>query len=167
MKMEYKMRFGATVLALLIAQLTYAQQYSTQTPENRSVYREINDPSTGSRWLLMIDSSHPGGPGRWLRAEGQPEVRLPGEQRSTRSLNKHIAAPIAVPVIHAGDRVIVEEHSDVAEARLEGVALGPAAVDAAFKARLVIGGKVVGVVATASGHAVLQLGMQPGMGERP
>lgn len=165
------MQFGATALALLIAQGTFAQQFSVQTPEKAEVYREIDDPSTGSRWLLTIDPSHPGGPGRLLRAEGLSEGRSPQAQGSLRSQVEHTAAPIAVPVIHAGDRVIVEEHSEVAEARLEGFALGPAAVGAPLRARLVFGGKVVWAVAAAPGRAILQPemqpGMQPGKEERP
>ncbi|MGA2216920.1 MAG: hypothetical protein ABSG51_02485 [Terracidiphilus sp.] len=169
MKTDVKIRFGATLLALLIAQRTSAQRLPVQAAENAEVYREIDDPSTGSRWLLTIDPRHPGGPGRLLPAEAQPKGRSP-QTEDTR-----IAAPVAVPVIHAGDRVIVEEHSEVAEARLEGFALGPAAVGAPLSLRLVIGGRVVRAVAAAPGRAILQpgmqLGMQPGMqagkGERP
>ena len=57
-------------------------------------------------------------------------------------------------MIHAGDKLIVEEHTAVVEARLEAVALGPAAQGAVFKARLKIGGKVVRAVAVSAGHAV-------------
>ena len=55
------------------------------------------------------------------------------------------------PVIHAGDVLIVEEHTAVVEARLEAVALGPAAAGAIFRARLKIGGKVVRAVAVSAG----------------
>jgi hypothetical protein len=55
----------------------------------------------------------------------------------------------------------------VAEAHLEGFALGPAVIGAALRARLVIGGKVVWAVATAPGRAVLKPEMQPWRGERP
>ena len=69
----------------------------------------------------------------------------------------------ALPVIHAGDRLIVEENSSVVEARLEAVALGPAAVGSLLQARLRIGGRVVRVVALASGRAEFQseIGVRP------
>ena len=52
--------------------------------------------------------------------------------------------------------VIVEEHTAVVEARLEAMALGPAAVGGAFRARLRMGGKVVRAVALGPGRAVLE-----------
>jgi flagella basal body P-ring formation protein FlgA len=57
------------------------------------------------------------------------------------------------PVIRSGDRLVVEESSAVVEARLEAVALGPAAEGAEFRVRLAIGGKVVLAVALGPGHA--------------
>jgi hypothetical protein len=58
-----------------------------------------------------------------------------------------------VPVIHAGDALIIEENSALVEARLEAVALGPAESGWAFNARLKIGGNVVRVVALGPGRA--------------
>lgn len=57
------------------------------------------------------------------------------------------------PVIHAGDEVIVEEHTAVVDARLEARALASAPIGAEFTARLKIGGLVVRVVALAAGRA--------------
>ena len=48
---------------------------------------------------------------------------------------------------------MVEEHTAVADVRLEAVALEPAVKGAHFKARLKIGGKVVRVVAVSPGRA--------------
>jgi flagella basal body P-ring formation protein FlgA len=73
-----------------------------------------------------------------------------------------IANPLQ-PVIHAGDRVIVEENSPVVEARLEAVALGPAALGSALEVRLKIGGLVVRAIARGPGRAALQ----PEIGVRP
>jgi hypothetical protein len=56
-------------------------------------------------------------------------------------------------MIHAGDALILEEHTAVAEARLQAVALGPAAKGAVFEARLKIGGKMVRAVAISAGRA--------------
>jgi hypothetical protein len=62
---------------------------------------------------------------------------------------------MAVPVIRAGDRIVVEEHTDVVDAVLEAVALGPAVEQGPLDVRLRIGGRVVRVVALAPGRARL------------
>ena len=111
-----------------------------------AIVREIDDPHTGERWLLMSDSTHPGGPGRMV-----PVV----EMRSRTLLNEPLGAPLR-PVIHAGDRLIVEENTPMAEARLEATALGPAAIGSPFEVRLKIGGKVLRAVALAPGRAAIQ-----------
>jgi hypothetical protein len=56
-------------------------------------------------------------------------------------------------MIHAGDRLIVEENTALVEARLEAVALGPAQLGSPLNVRLTIGGHVVRVVALGPGHA--------------
>jgi hypothetical protein len=63
--------------------------------------REIGDPHTGDRWLLMRDPRHPGGPGLLLLvAAGRTGLRQAAQGAQT-----------PVPLIHAGDRVTVEEHT--------------------------------------------------------
>jgi hypothetical protein len=119
------------------------------------VVREIEDPHTGDQWKLMRDPAHPEGPGRLVL------VVEPGiEPVSSRTSDRKQPALSATkqtqfhPVIHAGDALIVEEHTAVVEARLEAVALGPAGEGAIFRVRLKIGGKVVRAVAVSAGHAV-------------
>ncbi len=121
----------------------------TTSRARENVLREIDDPATGDLWLLLRDPSQPAGPGRLVLAPQRtvsqkrmgdgPAPAVPGGER---------------PVIHTGDALTVEEHTPVVDARLEGVALGPAAKGAYFRARLKIGGKVVRVEAVAPGHAV-------------
>ena len=107
------------------------------------IVREIDDPHTGDRWLLMLDSRHPGGPGLLLLvAEGRTELRQAGRGAET-----------PAPIVHAGDRVIVEEHNAVVDLRLEAVAMGPAAPGTGFNARLAIGGNIVRAIALAPGRA--------------
>jgi hypothetical protein len=112
----------------------------------RDVVREIDDPHSGAVWLLFRDAERPGGPGRLMLAA----------QSNARARNPKDPVPVAesLPVIRAGDALIVEEHSAVVDARLEAIALGSAARGSAFKARLRIGGKVVRVVALAPGRAI-------------
>lgn len=61
----------------------------------------------------------------------------------------------ASPAIHAGERLMVEEKSAVAEGRLEAVALEPAQIGSTLDVRLRTGGKVMRAVAVAPGRAVL------------
>jgi hypothetical protein len=58
-------------------------------------------------------------------------------------------------VTHAGDTVIVEEHTAVVDSRLEAVALGSAARGGEFQARLKIGGAVIRAIALDAGRASL------------
>jgi len=112
------------------------------------VLRQIEDPSTGDLWLLLRDRSRPAGPGRLVLARQRMNTQ--------RAISGGPAQPLSRgerPVIHTGDALMVEEHTAVVDARLEAVALEPAAKGAHFKARLKIGGKVVRVVAVSQGRA--------------
>jgi len=128
------------------------------------VVREIDDPHTGERWLLVRDGQQPGGPGRLLLA-GQVQAEM--IRREPGGAAWQIAAAPAkfrfLPVIRAGDRLIVEEHTPVVDALLEARALNPAALGSVLEARLSIGGRVVQVVALGPGRAELE----PGTGGRP
>ena len=112
------------------------------------ILREIEDPATGDRWLLVAGVR--GGPGRLILA-GHESNAAKGAGESE-SQSRRISGQ---PLIHAGDALIVEDHTAVADVRLEAVALGPAAEGAPFEARLKIGGIVVRVVLTAPGRALL------------
>ncbi len=109
-------------------------------PETAQLVREIDDPHSGARWMLLRDPGHPGGPGRMV---------LAGASRLAEKVPQR-------PIIRAGDRLIVEENTAVVEARLEAVALGPAASGSAFDVRLEIGGRIARVVALAPGRAAFQ-----------
>jgi hypothetical protein len=61
-----------------------------------------------------------------------------------------------VPVLRAGDRLIVEEDTPVVAAHLEATALGLATVGGELDVRLKIGGKVVRAVALGPGRAALK-----------
>jgi hypothetical protein len=126
------------------------------------VLREIDDPHNGDRWLLTLDPNHPGGPGQ-LRlvaaAHGSSAERReprPGELLQGEPLQAGPASEPAPPVIRSGDRVIVEQHTPVVDARLEAVAMSPAQVGSAFNARLTMSGGMVRVVAVAPGRAVIE-----------
>ena len=109
------------------------------------VLREIKDPSSGTRWLLLADPAHPGGPGRLVAVGGEAPAAAP----------KAAGAEALKPIVRAGDRVVIEEHSSVVNTRLEAVALEPAGEGAVLQARLKFGGKVMRVIVTGPGRAVI------------
>lgn len=120
------------------------------------VVREIDDPHTGNRWLLLRNDLLPGGPGRLVLVAAHRNA--PGG--ATWRAESQTGATQLLPVIRAGDRLIVEEHTARVDAVLEARALTPAAPGAALDVRLTIGGHVVRAIALGPGRAALQ-------GERP
>jgi len=136
---------GFAVAAIAAGVPAFAQKIpvSAQARQGAEVLREIDDPANGGRWLLERDEEHPGGPGLLVLVEqGGP----------TRTAIRRKAAE-AVPVIRAGDRVLVEAHTAVMDAELEGVATMPAAVGSEFAVRLKMGGRVLHALAVGPGRA--------------
>lgn len=134
--------------AVLVAVTAIAIWPRIAAAQGGTAVRVLNDAAIGDRWMLERDPDHPGDPGRLVRVEG-------GAQKTAPVQGARVAATV---VIHAGDRVVVEEKTATVEARLEGVALGAAASGRMLTVRLAVGGKVVYATATASGHA--RLGME-------
>ena len=129
------------------------------------IVREIDDPHTGERWLLMRDDRVPGGPGRLVRIAIQRNTAAIGSEtaaiQAQRASETHQV--LQQPAIRAGDRLIVEEHTAVADGVLQARALSPAFLGSTFNVRLTIGGKVMRAVALGPGRAALQ----PETGVRP
>lgn len=110
--------------------------------------RVIDDPSLGTRWLLMRDPTGRGGPGRLVLAA----MMRTAERREEPAFASHR------PMIHAGDWLIVSESTPVIEARFEAIALSPAMIGSSLNVRLKIGGVVLRAVAMAPGQAAIQQG---------
>ncbi len=159
-----KTRLGIVLMVLAAAKSALGQAGGTSYSNSNvfvssgmelsqgEIVREIDDPHTGGRWLLTRAPDHPAGPGRLVLASGM------------RIAVSRTGAPVVElphPVIHAGDRLIVEENSAVVEARLDAVALGPAVIGSPLDVRLKIGGKVVRAVALAPGRAVFLAEARP------
>lgn len=112
------------------------------------ILREIQDPNTGVRWMVIANMENPAGPGRLVPAEAaEMEARA--------------------AVIHSGDRVVVEEHTVAADVYLEAKALEPASIGSRFAVRLKVGGKVLKAVAVGPGKAVLDSPMVQDGRRRP
>jgi hypothetical protein len=146
--MRYLAKVGWGLCWIVLAGLAALAQSPMGANESASrAVREIDDPHSGARWVLVKDAAHPGGPGRLVPVEA--------DRHATSGVKTAAAREADAPVIHAGDRILVEEHTEVVDAVLEAVALGPAPEHGALHARLRIGGRVVRVVAVAAGRATL------------
>jgi hypothetical protein len=140
---------GAQTPAAFHAQILSSSSglVASESRAQGTILREIDDPHTGARWLLMRSEQHPGGPGRLVLAGS--------ERNGTFQQVAEEEAQLA-PVIRPGDRLVVEEHTALVDAALEARALGPAAQGAAFNVRLTMGGRVVRAVALGPGRAALR-----------
>jgi hypothetical protein len=114
--------------------------------------REIDDSSCGAHWLLVKDREHPGGPGKLVRVEGSERAASLAAAPIRHGSSEMEARQM---VIHAGDPLIVEQHTAILDARLEAVAVHSAAVGARFEVRLKVGGKRMQARAQAPGRAEL------------
>ena len=122
-----------------------------RVPDQQIIFREIVDPYSRARWVLLRDAAHPEGPGRLVPAKPGDDLHAPADRGEMSELTPSVVAPC----IHVGDRVVVREHTAAAEVTLEAVAMEPAATGSLFHVRLRVGGKVVRAVAVAPGRAEL------------
>lgn len=136
--MQGNWKAGATV-ALAAGLVAMAQT------ETNAAVRTINDPGTGVRWLLERAPAHPAGPGRLVPVgAGNGGAERADAEASNR--------PAAL-VIHSGDRVRVEEKTDVVDMCLDAVAQGAAGRGGELTVRLAPSGWLMKVVALAPGRA--------------
>jgi len=133
---------------------------SSSEPTAAQVVREIDDPHTGNRWLLLRDGAHPGGPGRLVLIAKADTKREEIAANGQKSALAELAPGEFHPIIRAGDKLIVEEHTAVIDTYLEAVALGPAVTGAVFGVRLKLGGKMMQAVALGPGRATMQIGTE-------
>ncbi len=133
---------------------TCAASPEATAQEKTSLVREIDDRSVGLRWLLMKNSDDPAAPGRLM------PVSAIVTQSLVRQIEANGSTAHRALVIRAGDPIVVEEDSSVVRLRLEAVAMMPATVGAALKARLRTGTAQVSVVAIGPGHARLALSFE-------
>jgi hypothetical protein len=118
----------------------------------RDLMRRIEDPGSGTHWLLFRDEKHLGGPGRLV-------------QETTSGINGCASGParsamdkcpeVRPRIIRAGDRLIVREQKPSVDLQLQGVALASAVAGSVLNVRLVVGGKTVRAIAAQPGKAWL------------
>ncbi len=136
-------------------------EVSSSAPAGSQLVREVDDPATGQRWLLLRNERDPGGPGRMVLAG--VEVGVDGADGRLARTRSRGDETLALPVIRSGERLVVEEHTAILDAVLEARALKAAARGSTFPVRLTIGGRVVRVVALGPGRAELtaEAGVEP------
>lgn len=132
-----------TVLAGAQTQKTVPAPAATTTA-SAALPREIRDPQTGQRWILVRDAEHPRWPARLQLVDGSGAAGGAG-----------LPPALPQPVIRGGDAIVVVESTPVLEARYDAVALGSAEKGKAMNARLKVNGKVVHAVALGPGRAAL------------
>ena len=144
-----------SLLIVCCASTTMAQALapdpSKVRPGASDICRMIRDPHTGMLWLLKRDAGNPAGPGRMVLLNREDGAQF--ESAIAKGGTPMMSREVQHLVIRSGDRLVLEENSSIVEARLEAIALGPAAEGAEFKVRLAIGGKVVQAVALGPGRA--------------
>lgn len=124
---------------------------------------ELTDPATGVRWVLLRDTAHPDAPGRWVLSQAAARSGDPSGKKDGMFFRPQ------PPVIRSGDRIVLVEHSAIADVRLAALALTSAAKGETLRARIAIGGAVV--TARADGKGLAELGpaaagsMQAGLAE--
>lgn len=143
------MRFGSPFrrvaragLALGLGLLSSAPVAAQSRLDESRIVREIEDPSTGRHWFVVRNVQHPEGPGLLVPVAG-PFLRRTARTAAFTLLLGNSPTPIPKPEVRAGDRLILEEHTAVLDARLEAVALTPARTGEPLRVRLTLGGHVV------------------------
>jgi hypothetical protein len=142
-------RWHLAVLLLLCAGTASGQKPS-------GTKRALVDLSTGSRWVLMANPAHPGGPG----------LLVPEAEARTRPVVVETHPADTLPVIRAGDRVSIDDSSSSLSAHYAAIALAPAALGGVFLARIAAGMAPVRVIALGPGRAELAV-TAPGKESRP
>lgn len=115
--------------------------------------RSFEDPGTHQHWLLLRNLSRPAAPA--VLVERSLDSSCAGsslEKSDQRSLS---GQRYSLPVIQAGDYIVVSEHTRITDAELEATALNPAAIGESLSVRLKFGGRAVNAIATAPGRATL------------
>ncbi|WP_157439694.1 hypothetical protein [Terracidiphilus gabretensis] len=132
--------------AVLICGLTAQQRAADGRIVNERIVSERTDPGTGARWVLMRDAEHPAALAHWVLVEaGKERAAGAGAEATGEKL-----------MIHAGDKIVVEEQTSVMRAWLEATALTSAGTGGELRARLAIGGRVLAVRAIAPNTAEME-----------
>src|SRR3974390_607059 len=70
-------------------------------PGQQIIFREIVDPYSRARWVLLRDTAHPEGPGRLVPAKPGDDLHATADRGEMSELTQSVAAPC----LHVGDGV--------------------------------------------------------------
>ncbi|WP_348261388.1 hypothetical protein P8935_16480 [Telmatobacter sp. DSM 110680] len=122
--------------------------------DSRSRYhalRELEDPGTHQRWLLVRDMDRATGPALFVRESRHSECAFfAAKEMNVTPLRGQLSS---LPVIHAGDQIILSEHGINSDAELEATALDTGAAGDSLRVRIKFGGRTVRAIAATRGHA--------------
>jgi hypothetical protein len=127
------------------------------------------DACLGKTWLLQQDAQHPERPGRWIEQATDDTADADRSHPAGDGVTHHVrgrAFTAVLPVVRAGDAVIVDQASDKVRARLRAVALGTAGLNRELQVRLQVEqsdgsmrqGRVISVVAAGQGVVLWRAG---------
>ena len=167
---ESAVTLRCVILALLLSREAVSQQSTAVAQESAiclnsnlshihtaakyRAIRVVEDRGTGRRWLLLQDLEHPSAPARLYPWSSQfPCAHLFAEGSQSRSPEN--TQNVSFPVIHAGDALLLSEHTRIADAELEGTALTSAALGETLTVRLKFGRRTLKAIATAPGRAAV------------
>ena len=166
---EPAMTLRCIILALLLPLAAVSQQSTAVSPQEAAIcmdpphthpaakyraIRVVEDRGTGQRWLLLEDLEHPSAPARfysWSREFSCAHLFAEGSQLHSAENTRNVS----LPVIHAGDALLLSEHTRIADAELEGTALTTAAPGETLTVSLKFGRRTLKAIATAPGRAAV------------
>jgi hypothetical protein len=119
--------------------------------------RIIKDPGTRQCWLLESGFDRPATPARLVLLPSETSCAGPDTKGQDGHLHGYFRNQ-SIPVIRAGDTLILSEHTSVSDIQLEAIALSAAAIGEALTVRLKIGGRPLHAIATAADQASLPAG---------
>ncbi len=151
------------VAALASAACGQLRRCSSRSGRDRSARSTIRTPATAGCWCANDEASWRSGTADAWPRPSETRLGAAGAAAEAGAACDPANEARLRPVIRAGDRLIVEEHTAVVDAALEAVRLNPAALGSTFKVRLKIGGKVLRAVALGPGRAALaaERGVRP------
>jgi hypothetical protein len=112
------------------------------------VIRIIRDFGTNDCWALERELNRPAVPASLRPVSCDSLLSIPQFDRLSA-----VPGRSSIPAIHVGDKLLLTEHTSVADAQLEAIALSAGDVGDAISVRLKIGGSRLRAIATGKGRA--------------
>ena len=119
------------------------------------VLRSFDDPGTAQQWFLLRDPSQPARPAKLIvvvHHRSDRTDRVSG--RRSHSVTEGSGSDL--PLVRAGDKIVLSEHSPGVESRFEATALSTASLGHVVSVRVDVWGRVLQAVVTGDARAEIQ-----------